>query len=161
MPGALVPRRSAPISETATTGDAARDWSAVDPADIADRAIAWTVISAAFADSLKVQTLAALRDAHQLAEWPLQGADFAAACQEFGMSAALSETAEAEAALRLAHQRMMTWPGRVDPSPWESVHRSRDGLVFDEQTRQVRAAYREVWAAVQAAHEGAGGSRRD
>lgn len=122
---------------------AERDFAAIDAADITDRAIAWTVISAAFATTLNPQTLSALRDPHQLAEWPLKGPHFEAACHELGMSAALAATVETESELRFAHQRMMSGPGPVDPSPWESVHRSREGLVFDEETRQVRAAYRE------------------
>ena len=113
------------------------------PARLDARAAAWTVVAAAFTAPLNEATVAALRDPHQLATWPLRGEYFEAACAQFGESAARADGAENLEALRIAHQTMFTGPGRVDPSPWESVHRSREGLVFDEQTSQVRAAYRE------------------
>ncbi|MDO5700838.1 MAG: molecular chaperone TorD family protein [Bowdeniella nasicola] len=112
------------------------------PAELDALAAGWTVISAAFSAPLNEQTVAALRSPAQLRTWPLPGPAFDSARTEFEASLAAGP-AEDIPTLRLAHQRLFTGPGPVEPSPWESVHRSREGLLFDEETFQVRRAYEE------------------
>lgn len=46
------------------------------------------------------------------------------------------------AALRRDHQTLFTGPGPLLAPPYESVHRSRDRLLFEAPTFAVRAAYR-------------------
>ncbi len=43
--------------------------------------------------------------------------------------------------LKADFRRLFVGPGPVAANPFESVHRSADGLTFDEQTTQVRQAY--------------------
>jgi TorA maturation chaperone TorD len=50
-------------------------------------------------------------------------------------------TGEAIDDIRLDYTRLFIGPGRVLAPPWESVHRSVDRLLFQEQTLQVREWY--------------------
>ncbi len=46
-------------------------------------------------------------------------------------------------ALKQDYQSLFVGPGRLLAVPWESVYRSKDHLIFDVETMQVRRAYQE------------------
>lgn len=46
-------------------------------------------------------------------------------------------------ALQRDYARLFVGPGKLLAVPWESVYRSAEGLVFEQQTLEVRAMYRE------------------
>lgn len=75
-------------------------------------------------------------------EWPLPHTDSAQA----GMAAWRESSAQGETAREVAadHNRLYGVTARALVAPYESVHRGDDGLVFDEETLQVREAYREL-----------------
>lgn len=82
-----------------------------------------------------------------MAGWPLRDSSSAQGAQ------LLVRGAE-EDLLTLArdYQRLFIGPGRVLAPPHESVHLTRDRLVFDQQTREVRAAYRQFGRVAPALH---------
>ncbi len=95
--------------------------------DIAEIARGWVTVAAAFAYPFNEQTYATLR--REAASFPPE-----VAC--------LLRAEEDVTDVRLAHQRMLVGPDPVRPSPWESVNRGEEGLVFDENTFEVREFYR-------------------
>lgn len=75
-----------------------------------------------------------------LDEWPLPDTEEARlGVQRLRRSRELGEDAEA---IRRDHDRMYGVSATAEVPPYESVHRGTEGLVFDEQTLDVRAAYR-------------------
>lgn len=83
--------------------------------------------------------LSALADPALLAAWPLhhdadtiRGLDLLAASRSDG---------EEEAALIRDYDRLFVGPYRLLAPPYESVYRTEEGLLFEEPTFQVRAAY--------------------
>ena len=73
-------------------------------------------------------------------DWPLaldpstvKGLDHLLACVE---------ARESALTIRRDHSRLYGRAAAAKVSPYESVHRGRDGLVFDDETLVVRAAYR-------------------
>lgn len=84
-----------------------------------------------------------LVDLHDLLpDWPLP---FTLSTSQ-GLTHLSASRAEPESAatIRTDHARLYGYTAVARVSPYESVHRGRDGLVFDEQTLQVRAAYRSI-----------------
>lgn len=75
-------------------------------------------------------------------EWPL-GTDGPAAV---GISSLVRSTGAGEdsAAVARDHDRLYGDSAAAVTPPFESVHRGLDGLVFDQETLQVRRAYREL-----------------
>lgn len=101
------------------------------------RAAALTVLSRLLLKAPGADALAALRDPAQLAEWPTpEGAS-----EGLALLAGSEESADD---IRIDHQRLFGGAGPARANPFESVHRSEEGLKFDDQTIQVRAAYREL-----------------
>lgn len=101
------------------------------------RAAALTVLSRLLLAAPAEDVLGALRDPDQLATWPVpEGADEGLAL--------LAGSREGADEVRIDHQRLFGGAGPAKANPFESVHRSEEGLKFDEQTVQVRAAYREL-----------------
>ena len=80
-----------------------------------------------------------VREPELLAQWPLKDQP---ACQR-GISLLLESGAAAEGAagIRRDFNELYVGPHRVKVSPYESVHRSAEGLLFDAETLQVRDAY--------------------
>jgi len=75
------------------------------------------------------------------AEWPLPGTpDAAAGMAALDRSARADETAEQ---ITADHDRLYGDSANAIVPPYESVHRGSEGLLFDTQTIEVRAAYRE------------------
>ncbi|MFV0452023.1 MAG: molecular chaperone [Propioniciclava sp.] len=93
----------------------------------------------------ELDTLRSLAD-----EWPLADtADARRGIAAWLASAAARETTEAVTA---DHNRLYGVTAKALVAPYESVHRGDDGLVFDEQTLQIRQAYRQL--GLQAPHLG-------
>lgn len=111
----------------------------VDAAGLDAAAAAWTVLSAAFGREPEVEFVAAMRQPDDLAHWPLSDERSRA-----GVAALLrsAEQGETHAAVVADHRRLLRGPERLPVSPYESVHRSVDRLVFESETMQVRAFYR-------------------
>lgn len=115
------------------------------PADLDAAAAAWTVFSTAYGLEPVASFVAALRSPEQLAEWPYDDPLTAGGIrllERSGRRAAEGDEGEALPALVADHRRLFVGPRPLLAAPWESVHRSREGLVFDVQTLQVREAYR-------------------
>lgn len=81
-----------------------------------------------------------VRDAAVLEQWPLPPAGATAV----GLKLLADSARSAEDAVTIAADRthLFVGPGHVPAPPYESVHRSADGLLFDQETLQVRAWYR-------------------
>lgn len=108
-------------------------------------AAAWTVLSTAFGREPEPAFVAAMRDPDQLGTWPYDDPETAAGVRllvRSGQAAGRGVEDEGLDALRRDHRRLFVGPRPLLAAPWESVHRSREGLVFDVQTLQVRAFYR-------------------
>lgn len=114
-------------------------------ADLDAVAAAWTVLSTAYGLEPEQTFVAALRDPDQLASWPYADPDTAAGVRllvRSGTGRGPGGSAETLKELRQDHRRLFVGPRPLLAAPWESVHRSREGLVFDVHTLQVRAFYR-------------------
>ena len=98
----------------------------------------WTVLSRLLLRPPTRDDLVALRDPGLLAVWPLGRPGFADGLDLLARSSAAGEDAEA---VRADHNRLFVGPGHLRAAPYESVHRSEEGLLFDRETHQVRAWY--------------------
>ncbi len=103
-------------------------------------AAAWTVLSRLFSQAPDAESLDQVRSAEMLESWPLpDGPRTAEGLAELAASREQGETAEQVSDdLWL----LVRGPGKARAVPWESVYRSREGLVFEEETLQVRQFYR-------------------
>ncbi|MDO5723791.1 MAG: molecular chaperone TorD family protein [Flaviflexus sp.] len=74
-------------------------------------------------------------------DWPLAGGD-----SDIGLAElARSEQAQEDATeIRRDHNLLYGVLAQADVHPYESVHRSLEGIVFDEETLAVREAYRQL-----------------
>lgn len=97
--------------------------------------------------------LADLSDAELGETWPVEGDDPAIGT---GLELLRRQLATLESTslvdLRVDHCRLFVGPGRVRAAPWESVYRSKEHLIFEAQTLEVREAYRRF--GLQAPHLG-------
>lgn len=111
----------------------------VTDSDLDALAAVATVLSRWLMTPPDAETLATVCDPAMLADWPLpaEGAT-ARGLRELGLHRDGAETADDVAA---DHMQLFVGPGHVPASPYESVHRSQEGLLFDEQTLQVREWY--------------------
>lgn len=108
-------------------------------------ASAWTVLSTAYGRLPEPAFVEALRSAGQLASWPYDdpvSSEGKELLVRSGRRAAAGEPEEQLEALVTDHRRLFVGPRPLLAAPWESVHRSREGLVFEAETIQVRQAYR-------------------
>ncbi|MBB1509660.1 molecular chaperone [Tessaracoccus sp. MC1756] len=109
----------------------------MDAEDLDRRSASLTVISRLLLAPPSEDALRQLRDPDLLAEWPTpEGADE-------GLRL-LARSAESVEEVRIDHQRLFGGAGPAKANPFESVHRSREGLKFEAETLQVRAAYRRL-----------------
>lgn len=99
------------------------------------------VLSGLMAGPPDEQRLATLRDPQWLEQWPMARTDVCRA----GLHLLERSAQEGEDATLVAqdHARLVGGPGRVAVHPYESVHRSVEGLLFEQETLEVRAAYAE------------------
>ncbi len=103
-------------------------------------AAAFTALGALHRQPADEETLDAVRS--MVREWPLAPVGpTAAGITDLRASAASGETARD---VRRDHDRLYGDSAAAIVAPYESVHRGVEGLVFDEQTLEVRAAYREL-----------------
>lgn len=108
-----------------------------------DVAAAWTVLSTAFGREPEQAFVDALRSPEQLAAWPYEDPATSGGVRLLVRSGRGRDgRPESLEALRQDHRRLFVGPRPLLAAPWESVHRSREGLVFDVQTLQVREFYR-------------------
>ncbi len=99
-----------------------------------------TVLSRWLMSPPDAETLAVACAPDMLAEWPLPAERATMrGLRELARHRDENETAESIAA---DHLRLFIGPGHAVASPYESVHRSLEGLLFDEQTLQVREWYK-------------------
>lgn len=93
-------------------------------------------------DAPDEDTLAQLRQLYT--QWPLASSDSAhtsAGLREWADSFGAGESTDL---LRADINALYGRTATALVAPFESVHRGKDGLVFDEETLQVRAAYRQL-----------------
>lgn len=84
-------------------------------------------------------TAVAALDAELVADWPLaRDADTARGVDLLLGSLRMPRAA---ADYHADYTQLFVGPGPMAACPWESVHRSQEGLTFEEQTLQVRQAY--------------------
>ena len=81
-------------------------------------------------------------DAATINAWPFAGAN---ADTEAGLAALREAVASpvSDEELEADYRRLFVGPGHMLAPPWESVHRSDEGLTFEAETLGVRAAYAE------------------
>ena len=103
-------------------------------------AATWTVLARLFARHPDAETLERVRDPEMLADWPLAGGPRTA--EGLALLAESAAKGEDEAVLKDDHFKLVIGAGGAKAVPWESVYRSPDRLLFEEQTMQVRAFYR-------------------
>lgn len=107
------------------------------PETIDALAAVWTVLSRLTAGPPSDETVANVTSPALLADWPLERTSVAAS----GLALLEAAASEAPEAIREDQYRLMVGPGRVPAVPYESVHRSTEGLLFEAETMAVREAY--------------------
>ena len=112
----------------------------MDAYQLEDLAAAFTVLGRLHQQSPDEESLASLHSL--LPDWPLPSTP--STSQGLAHLRVSQEESESAAAIRADHARLYGYTAVATVSPYESVHRGRDGLVFDEQTLQVRDAYRSI-----------------
>ncbi|MGO1383429.1 MAG: TorD/DmsD family molecular chaperone [Arachnia sp.] len=107
-------------------------------------ATAWTVLARVLEAPPSSDVLDSVRSSELLEEWPLAGqAGHTSEPLAQGL-ASLAESRQLGESVRSVaddHMRLFRGPGSAAVSPYESVHRSREGLVFERETLQVRQWY--------------------
>ncbi|MBK7822752.1 MAG: molecular chaperone TorD family protein [Tessaracoccus sp.] len=104
-----------------------------------DMAAAFSVLGRFHRAAPDEQTLLTLWEL--LPEWPLASDKAREGLAELAASHREGESTDA---IRRDHDRLYGDTAAAVVAPYESVHRGTEGLVFDEQTLEVRAAYREL-----------------
>lgn len=102
-------------------------------------AAAWTVLSVGFGTAPDDEFTSRMRNAEDLADWPLRDADSRRGVELLSQSLAAGES---HADIVAEHHRLLRGPERLPVPPWESVHLSNEHLVFEAETMQVRGFYR-------------------
>lgn len=102
--------------------------------------VVWGVLGRLFAAAPYQQILDETRSAELLAVWPLpHGPRTAEGTAALAESATLGENVQQ---VRDDFQQLFVGPFHLPAPPWESVYRSRDRLLFEAETLQVREFYR-------------------
>ncbi|NLI17582.1 MAG: dehydrogenase [Actinomycetales bacterium] len=109
----------------------------IDPERLDALAATWTVLSRLLLSPPDEDTLTRFRDPEMLASWPFAGHD---EDTDAGLALIAGSGEDAEA-IRADHAALFTGPDTLRAPPYESVHRSRDHLLFEEETIQVRQWY--------------------
>lgn len=106
-------------------------------------ATAWTVLARVLGEAPEAEALDRLRSPDLLQDWPLQGMQDPSEILRRGLASLAESRSVGENAALAAddHMRLLRGPGSALASPYESVHRSREGLVFERETLQVRDWY--------------------
>lgn len=120
-----------------STGPTGGELSGADLAGLAEAAL---VVSELFLSAPSEQLRLAFQDATALDEWPLTDAQSARGIAI--LRQALAEgSPDTHEALERDHLYLFTGIGKPLAQPYESPYLSKEGLLFDEQTSQVRRAY--------------------
>ncbi len=108
-----------------------------DLADQLDRlAAGYTVLSRLLVSTPSAAAVDALRDPTLLATWPLPSP-----AAESGLALMTAARGEPYDDITADYAALFVGPGPVSAVPYESVHLSEEGLLFEEQTLQVRESY--------------------
>lgn len=116
------------------------------PDTAALRSLAYRFLAALYLQAPESKWLVSLHRDGLFAEFPVDPTQrmaeglrlMAAVC------AAMETEPELGEAVRADHQQLFVGPGHLPAPPWESVYRSKEQLVFDWPTLEVREAYRSV-----------------
>lgn len=104
----------------------------------------WTVLARVLAGPPTPEALDALRSAELLRDWPLLDPPGPAPTDlGAGLESLVASRNEGEDVAVVAddHMRLLRGPRSALACPYESVHRSREGLIFERETLQVRDWY--------------------
>lgn len=107
-------------------------------------AAVWTVLARVLAEPPTPEALQQLRSPEMLQEWPLQDVPHPVPDLLAVALGSLAESRRAEEDVRVVaddHMRLLRGPGTAIACPYESVHRSREHLVFERETLEVRHWY--------------------
>lgn len=133
------PRSAATTACTADPNRSAAPEPSVTADDLDALGAGYTVLSRLLLEPPSQETLDRVRCSDLLAHWPLPAdADTARGLELLARS---GETGESVEDIRWDHNRLFVGPEKLLAPPYESVHRSLDGLVFEAETFQVRAFY--------------------
>ena len=111
----------------------------VSPTVLDAMAAGYTVLSRLLLGSPSQETLEQTRRPDMLADWPVALSDNTA--RGIVHLARSREANEDATAVKRDYNRLFVGPDKLLAPPYESVHRSREGLVFEAETMQVRAFY--------------------
>lgn len=101
--------------------------------------VVWSVLGRLFAEAPGQQVLDETRSAELLSVWPLpHGPRTAEGTAALAESATRGESGEQ---VRDDFQQLFVGPFHLPAPPWESVYRSRERLLFEQETLQVREFY--------------------
>lgn len=153
-PGGATREREA-ITMTTTTGPEASSPAAAGdgqpPAFLAGRellaekldelAAAFTALSGVLAHDPSDTLVTGMLDPTLLSEWPV--ADDEASRRGVALLQESASAGETYAQVRRDNNRLFFGPGQLIAPPYESVHLSKDRLLFERETMLVRAAYAE------------------
>jgi len=109
------------------------------PEDLDALAAASMALSRLLLASPDAATLARLHAAAEQGDWPLLGS--ATAQRGLALLARSAEAGETAEVVHRDHNRLFVGPEAPLAPPYESVHRSEEGLLFEAETLQVRAFY--------------------
>jgi TorA maturation chaperone TorD len=104
-----------------------------------DLAAAYSVLSRVLLGPADTDLLTELAQPGLLEQWPLDRD--VATCRGLELLATSLNTSEGLATLERDYQRLFVGPGPMLAPPYESVHLTSDGLLFEAPTFAVRAAY--------------------
>ncbi len=107
-------------------------------------ATVWTVLARVLEEPPTAGVLSNVRSPELLQEWPLQDMEGHTSDDlTHGLESLAQSRRVAEDSVEIAddHMRLLRGPGSAIASPYESVHRSREGLVFERHTLEVRDWY--------------------
>jgi putative dimethyl sulfoxide reductase chaperone len=99
------------------------------------------VLSRVFVAPADAELIRQLTDADMLSSWPMAHDEHTS--RGLGLLIQSAERAESIQLLEADYYRLFVGPEPMKAPPYESVYLTRDHLIFDEPTRQVRAAYAE------------------
>lgn len=138
-PAAPAGARHLPIVDTESSAGTGAEVLTVTVGDLDALAAVATVLSRWLMSPPDADTLATVSAPEMLADWPL--ASERATARGLRELARHRESGESADDVAADHMALFIGPGHVPASPYESVHRSVEGLLFDEQTLQVREWY--------------------
>lgn len=106
-------------------------------------ATVWTVLARVLAEAPTTEVLDSLRSSELLQDWPLLDTQHEPDVMAAGLHSLAESRRVGETASDVADDlmRLLRGPGSALAYPFESVHRSREGLVFEQETLQVRSWY--------------------